>query len=184
MYFRNRLSDSWPFPASFTWEDVAFPHFSLSFPGLGIWSLSGWQRESWNPAVCWPWTDCARVHALPCNPAQKMHSLPSVFLLFQLCHPKLDAACSHLLHSLVCGITPTQLCAALGEQQAGFLCSFGRGFFPCTERLREVGASRSELDKLFPAMSSGVSVPVQSRCGGRAASLSPCPRCCMWDSVL
>lgn len=158
---------------------MAFPHFSLSFPGLGIWSLAVWQWKSWKLAVCWQHTDCAKVQALPSNPAQKMHSLPSVFLLFQLCHPKLDDACSHLLHLVVCGIMPTQLCAALGEQQAGFLFSFERVLFPCTGRLREIGASRSKLDQLFPAMSGGLSVPVQSRCGGRAASLSPCPRCCI-----
>lgn len=158
---------------------MAFPPLSLQFPGLGIWSLSVWQRESWKLAVCWRRTDCAKVHPLPRNPAQKMHSLPSVFLLFQLCHPKLDGACSHLLHLVVCGITPTQLCAALGEQQASFLFSFERVFLPCTGKLRLAGASRSKLDKLFPAMSGGLSVPVQSRCGGRAASLSPCPRCCI-----
>lgn len=129
--------------------------------------------------MCWRRTDCAKVHPLPRNPAQKMHSLPSVFLLFQLCHPKLDGACSHLLHLVVCGITPTQLCAALGEQQASFLFSFERVFLPCTGKLRLAGASRSKLDKLFPAMSGGLSMPVQSRCGGRAASLSPYPRCCI-----
>lgn len=156
---------SLPFLCNF--QAWAFGHCRCGSGRAGSWPCAGD-----GPTV-------PRFIPLPRNPAQKMHSLPSVFLLFQLCHPKLDGACSHLLHLVVCGITPTQLCAALGEQQASFLFSFERVFLPCTGKLRLAGASRSKLDKLFPAMSGGLSVPVQSRCGGRAASLSPCPRCCI-----
>lgn len=150
---------------------------SLTF----LWSLSVWRWESWKPAMCWRWTHCAKVQPLPSNPVQKMHSLPSVFLLFQLCHPKLDDACSHLLHLVVCGIMPTQLCAALGEQQAGFLFSFERVFFPSTGRLREVGACW---------MSSSQPCQVDSPClcsPGVVGELPVCHRArdaASWDSVL
>lgn len=122
-----------------------------------------------------------RFSPCPVNPVQKMHSLPSVFLLFQLCHPKLDDACSHLLHLVVCGIMPTQLCAALGEQQAGFLFSFERVFFPSTGRLREVGACW---------MSSSQPCQVDSPClcsPGVVGELPVCHRArdaASWDSVL